>query len=321
MCIIVAKNKGIDLPSKNTLQECFKNNSDGAGIMYVKNNKVIIEKGLMTFQDFWHKLKDIKRQFNSDLRDKAIVFHFRIGTHGENDGATTHPFPISSNNEDLRATYMETDIAMVHNGIMSTFNYDKVLSDTQSFIKDYVSVFKELNKDFIKNERVVKLITDKANISSNKLCFLDNKENIYYYGNKVVENGVIYSNSTYKEPKYYSSYGYSSYGSKYGYDYDDYWNDYNWYNTKSYYSTTKTKQIENLTLEKFMEKQIKYEILEVGDFYQTLSGADFVGKNDVLIVDKDLNLYEKIGENLSLIGTDTIVYDKNWKVKELSFNM
>lgn len=324
MCIIVAKNKGIQLPTKNTLKECFKNNNDGAGLMYVKDGKVIVEKGLMTFEELWHKVKALKKMFNSDLTDKAIVFHFRIGTHGENDGATTHPFPISGNAEDLRATYFETDIAMAHNGIISSFNYDKVLSDTQSFIKDFVSVFKDLNKDFYKNERVMKLITDKANISSNKLCFLDKNENIYWYGNKVEDNGIIYSNSTYKEPKYYytQSYNYNYYDYDYDYEYNyghtsSYYN-YGWYSNKVKETKKETKK--ELTLESFIKNKIKYEILEYGDYYQTIQGADFVDKKDVLIIDEDRNLYEKIGDKLSLIGTYTTIYDKNWNVKKLNFN-
>lgn len=299
MCIIVAKAKGVTLPSKNTLKTCFEYNSDGSGLMYVKDGKVIIEKGLMTFNELWHKIKELKRTFNSDLTDKAIVLHFRIGTHGENDKATTHPFVISGNAEDLRATYFETDIAMVHNGILRDFNYDKVLSDTQSFVKDYVSVFKDLNKYFYKNERVMKLITDKANISNNKLCFLDKNENIYYYGNKVVDNGVIYSNETYKEPKKLT-YSYSSYH----WNWDNEW--YDKYNTKT---ETRTKPY----------TQNKYVLLEEGDFYQSLNGADFVYKGEELYVDKNKNLYEKLGHNLSLIGTKVVVYDKNWKVKELIF--
>ena len=167
MCIIVAKNKGVKLPSRATLRECFKNNKDGAGLMYVKNGKVIIDKGFMTFEDLNRKIKSLKREFKSDLTNKAIVFHFRIGTHGQNDKATTHPFPISNKFEDLRATHFETDIAMAHNGIRSAYNYDKILSDTQSFIKDYVSIFKELNRNFYKNNRVMNLIKDKANISYN----------------------------------------------------------------------------------------------------------------------------------------------------------
>lgn len=314
MCIIVAKNKGVELPTKKTLQQCFERNKDGAGIMYVKDNKVIIEKGLMTFQEFYQKLRSIKKMFGGDLTNKAIVMHFRIGTHGENDGETTHPFPISSNFEDLRATYFETDIAMVHNGIISAYNYDSVLSDTQTFIRDYVSVFKDLKKNFYKNDKVMKIISNEVNISSNKLCFLDNKENIYYYGNKVEDNGVIYSNTTYKPYTYNLYRNYS-----YNYDYDyDYWYGYSSY-SNSYSSKPKNK-VKSYTLDDFVKNRIKYELLEIGDYYQTAENVgEFVGKNEVIIIDSDYNVYEIKNNNVSLIGTDTDVFDKNWKLKCFTF--
>lgn len=306
MCIIVAKNKGVALPTKKTLEQCFERNKDGAGIMYVKNNKVIIEKGLMTFQDFYKKLKSIKKEFGGDLTNKALVMHFRIGTHGENDKATTHPFPISNNFNDLRATYFETDLGMAHNGIMSFYNYDRTLSDTQSFIKDYVSVFKELNKKFYLNNKVMEIISNEANISSNKLCFLDNKENIYWYGNKVIDNGVIYSNETYKP------YTYKSYRS-YSYDYD-YWygKDY-----KSSYSKPKTK---SYTIDDFIKNRVEYELLQVGDYYQTNETfGEYVKANDTIIIDKDHNLYEVKDNKVSLIGTDADIYNKDWNIKYFTY--
>ena len=306
MCIIVAKNKGVALPTKKTLEQCFERNKDGAGIMYVKNNKVIIEKGLMTFQDFYKKLKSIKKEFGGDLTNKALVMHFRIGTHGENDKATTHPFPISNNFNDLRATYFETDLGMAHNGIMSAYNYDRTLSDTQSFIKDYVSVFKELNKKFYLNNKVMEIISNEANISSNKLCFLDNKENIYWYGDKVIDNGVIYSNTTYK-PYTYKSYR------NYSYDYD-YWyrKDY-----KSSYSKPKTK---SYTIDDFIKNRVEYELLQAGDYYQTNETfGEYVKANDTIIIDKDHNLYEVKDNKVSLIGTDADIYNKDWNIKYFTY--
>lgn len=312
MCIIVAKSKGVELPTKRILQQCFERNKDGAGIMYVKDNKVIIEKGLMTFQEFYKKLRSIKKEFGGSLTDKAIVFHFRIGTHGENDKATTHPFPISSNFDDLRATYFETDVAMVHNGIMSAYNYDSVLSDTQTFIRDYVSVFKELNDKFYLNNKVMNIIADKSNTTTNKLCFLDNNENIYWYGYKIVDNGIMYSNETYKPytPRIYAR--------DYSYDYD-YWYGYKCNNYYSSYNKSKTN-IKSYTLDDFIKNKIKYELLDVGDYYQTAENVgEFVSKNDVIVIDSDYNVYEIKNSNVSLIGTDTDVFDKNWKLKCFTF--
>ena len=46
MCIIVAKKRGLQLPGKETLRNCFNYNSDGAGLMYNYGGEVHIEKGL-----------------------------------------------------------------------------------------------------------------------------------------------------------------------------------------------------------------------------------------------------------------------------------
>ena len=199
MCIIVSKEKGKQLPTKATLKECFERNSDGAGIMYVEKGSVVIEKGLMTFEDFYRKLKDLKKHFGTDLTEKALVMHFRIGTSGKNDKATTHPFPITSDKNQLRATKTRTNVGMVHNGIISDYVKLNELSDTQNYIVDFVSVLKELDKEFYKNKRVLQMLKDTC---KSKLCFLDNKENIYYVGDFIKDNGIMYSNSSYKPYQY-----------------------------------------------------------------------------------------------------------------------
>ena len=39
MCVALVKNKDIDLPSKDVLKVCFKNNPDGAGFAYCRNGR------------------------------------------------------------------------------------------------------------------------------------------------------------------------------------------------------------------------------------------------------------------------------------------
>ena len=93
MCIIVAKNKGIDMPDNKTLERCFQNNPDGAGIMYAENGAVHIRKGFMTYSDFKNYLNELENRLN--LKNTALVMHFRITTHGGTNPQTCHPFPIS----------------------------------------------------------------------------------------------------------------------------------------------------------------------------------------------------------------------------------
>lgn len=308
MCIIVAKKKGVKMPSKNILETCFNNNSDGAGLMYVQNGQVIIDKGYMDFKSFYKRIQKLERRLG-DLTNKSIVMHFRIGTQGANDKATTHPFPISKDIEQLKATYVKTDVGMVHNGIISKFNYDKTISDTQLFIKDFVSVIKNLKKDFYTDNSVMQLL--KGEIGSSKLCFLDKNENIYYIGEKFVDNGVVYSNTTYK------SYYYKTPSCGYAYDYDyDYYYDYIY----SYNRTSAPMETyKSLSVEEFLKKVKDFEILEVGDTYYTKDSGDQVDKKDVIIVDKGYNVYELYDNKVSLIAKNAVIYDKNFNLKQLMF--
>lgn len=310
MCIIVAKEKGKKLPSKDILKTCFDNNSDGAGLMYVQDNKVVIDKGYMTFKSFYKRIKKLQKRFNSDLTDKAIVIHFRIGTSGEKNKSTTHPFPISSNSEDLKKTYIKTDLGIVHNGIISGYVYGKDLSDTQNFVKDFLEPLKELNKNFYKNDKILNIIDKEL---GGKLAILDTKETITYIGSFETENGVKYSNSTYKTSRYtyssskFTTYNYPSYSG-----YNDY-NDYNDYN--STYDT--------YTLDEFIKNNIKYEILKSGDFVEYSNYIKEVLNDRQYIVDEFYNLYEMYEYNeieyIDLVGTDVVVFDKNYEYKDLIF--
>ena len=49
MCIIVAKEIGIEMPSMETLERCFQANPDGAGFMWADGKMVHIRKGFMEY--------------------------------------------------------------------------------------------------------------------------------------------------------------------------------------------------------------------------------------------------------------------------------
>lgn len=213
MCIIVVKKKDIKMPSIDTLRNCYMYNSDGAGFMYVDNGDVVIEKGFMSWEEYKARLEELNKIYDN-FKDKVFVSHFRIGTQGENDAHTCHPFPVSSKHKLLRKTNLRTDLGMCHNGIISDYGAtskyskyhpkDKQLSDTQLFIRYTVNAFKSLNRNFYKNPEVVECL---AHISEgSRLCFLDRNEVLTLTGDWVNdENGVLYSNTTYKSVRYYNS--------------------------------------------------------------------------------------------------------------------
>lgn len=76
MCIIVSKEKNKNIPSREILENCFNNNSDGAGFMYVLNKNVHIEKGFMNFESFYNRIIELDKKIN--LKKRSLIMHFRI---------------------------------------------------------------------------------------------------------------------------------------------------------------------------------------------------------------------------------------------------
>ena len=77
----------------------------------MKSGKLFIEKGLMTFQDFWNAFEKVQGY-------EAII-HFRMATHGAVELANTHPFKVA-------------EFALIHNGILD-IKADEGKTDTETF--------------------------------------------------------------------------------------------------------------------------------------------------------------------------------------------
>lgn len=219
MCVIIAKNRGIELPSEDMLRNCFNNNPDGAGIMLACKDSVFGFKGLMTFDALKKKLEAIESRFGS-LKLLPMVLHFRIGTHGSNVPENTHPFPISTVKDYDRLKQLEwrDEQGFAHNGIIHGIDHltdvkKENVSDTMVFGRYYVSPIAKYVK-VAKDQKIVNIIGDMAD---SKLCFLDASGKIATYGQFVSESGCSFSNDSFNKRAY------KSYGS-----YSDYYSDFDW---------------------------------------------------------------------------------------------
>lgn len=305
MCIIVAKDKLTALPQDKYLKNCFENNPDGAGFMYVdNNNNVIIDKGYMTYKSFMKRYNKLRRKYN-DFVNKSLVMHFRIGTAGANSQANTHPYPIHYDKNILHKTYLKTTLGMAHNGIISDYNPPKDvhdLNDTQNFIIKYLyPLFKHYPK-FYKNKYIMDGLSD---ITNSKLAFLDKYDNIYLVGKfEQDETGVKYSNSNYLP--YYN----------YGYDYYRYYDRYYGHELDYDKTLTPIKKDDDFIDEKLSTKEPDYEneIILEPNWYYSVSEKPFEEVGDkCLIYDyyygilyemNDMGDYEYISDNV-------MIFDEN----------
>lgn len=208
MCIIAIKPKGKEMFDHDMIRTMFDNNNDGAGFVYPVDGKLEIHKGYMKVS------KLLKALDARELLHVPVILHFRIGTHGANSPGNTHPFPVTSVIKELKKTQCTTDLAMVHNGIISSIDPRKGISDTMEFIATVVAPLRALSPSFYLREEG-KLMLD--TLSGSKLAFMDTAGKVSTVGDFVEHDGYLFSNGTYKQSVYVGK-GYSS---THTYNYND----------------------------------------------------------------------------------------------------
>lgn len=240
MCIIAIKPAHHKMIDETTLETMFNTNPDGAGYMYAYNNRVHIKKGFMTLKELLNSLDNLKKKIN--IEEIPLILHFRISTSGKTDGATCHPFPVTSDLNALRKTHVITNLGMAHNGIICDFEEKKsIYSDTQLFVNKCVSYLYDMNPKFLHDDRTKKLL--EPIINGSRLAFLDSHGNIYRFGDWCENDGIYYSNE-----------GYIPWQARY-YHYDDTYYSKYYYGDDYYYYGDEDQEL------KILEKLEAYEEL------------------------------------------------------------
>ena len=184
MCVILYKPKNVKLPSKTTLKNCWERNSDGAGFSYSKKDKVIIDKGYMTFKKFYKAIS------TGDYTNVDLVIHFRLATHGGVNQKNTHPFPVTDDSQVIHLLDCRSDMAISHNGIISGYGHGQ-FSDTCDFILQVLSNFRQ---NSLKIHEVQKFIIDSTR---SKFAFHFPNE-VFLLGKFELFEDCFYSNSSYE---------------------------------------------------------------------------------------------------------------------------
>ena len=219
MCVIIAKQKEDRLPTAKELVQCFNTNTDGAGFMYLENDKVVIDKGYMTWKEFVKRYNTLLKRHNN-FKDEPLVVHFRIGTSGGNVAKNTHPYPISNKLEHLHALHVKCDVGVAHNGVISDYSPEgDDYNDTAEYIMSWMSNVMKLDKKFYSRRYYQDIMRQ---MTYSKFAFLDKNGDIYTVGDFKEVDGLSFSNlnhlpyqdrQKYDKPvSNYYKYGYSSWG-------------------------------------------------------------------------------------------------------------
>ncbi len=244
MCIIAVKPAGEEWPTWKTLQQCWDRNPDGAGYMYNNHQgKVVIEKGFMTWASFRKAIKMLKRRCSSET---TVVMHFRIKTHGAVSPECCHPFPLSSELNDLRSLSFECDYGIAHNGIISGRDTSTLKSDTMDFVMNFVYPISKMTENWTDNAFANQLIEHE--LDACRLFILDGTGYFWSFGNWYEDNGMWYSNESYKKPKVVVNTYYPVYST--GYDYNK------WSTNKI--ADKKEKKVEELGFGAFDDDEVMF---------------------------------------------------------------
>ena len=187
MCVAILTTAGKVL-TEDQLFSGWRVNGDGGGFAYVKDDKVVIEKGFMNYNAFKSAYSLAAEQF---AEDSPFLVHMRIRTSGNTNANNCHPFAIKGG-------------ALIHNGIMFTPSGDRAgkdptdrKSDTRVFAE---SLFNILQLEDVKRaqEGIRKAIG-----WGNKVAFLYDSKDYVIVGESagMWNDGIWYSNSSCGLPK------------------------------------------------------------------------------------------------------------------------
>ena len=162
MCLLVTQSADSPILSAEWLEDFYDSNSDGVGVMYAFDGRLVVEKLLPKDG------KEFVQFYNEHIHGRECAFHLRMKTHGHIDLINCHPYEIL-NYEDHGI-----DLWLMHNGILHTDNKaDITKSDTWHYINDYLRPMLIDNPDFAFHPSFNALISDHIG-SSNKFVIMDN---------------------------------------------------------------------------------------------------------------------------------------------------
>ena len=187
MCVICVSEKGVRQPSEREIRMMFEKNPHGAGYMVARDGRVRIEKGFMNVNALLMTLKE--ERFG---KDDVVVYHFRISTQAGVCQQMTQPFPLSDRLEHMKATSVDCECGIAHNGVipLTTDPREKEFSDTAMFIAFYLSDI-VTRPDDLHDEDV---LDDIETLIRSKMVLLDGSGDLAYIGKWYDLNGLKCSN-------------------------------------------------------------------------------------------------------------------------------
>jgi predicted glutamine amidotransferase len=203
MCLIIVKNKGVNLTEKldNSIINSFNCNRDGFGYAFKRDKQEIVcfKKGFKNPEEIINSIKEQQLSKND-----ILVVHARMGTSGKKGEINCHPFigyPSYSNLIQGTIDIYGSPI-IFHNGVISEYykmGDDKC--DTNSFVETVFTDNSENRKLLYSNPETFFKDFENGRHNNTKLAILfsGSLRNIYLNGTFVTdaESGLVFSHGGY----------------------------------------------------------------------------------------------------------------------------
>lgn len=212
MCILAVATAGAMFP-RETLEDMFLANPDGAGWAYAKDGKIYFSKGYTSANKFIKAVLKLPE-------DAERMVHCRIATHGGVSKELTHPFPVSESyaKMEMLSGVLSSGYILAHNGILSNFTPDKSHSDTEELVRCLANL-----KCDIMGAEMRDIIN--ALVHGSRVAILNTDGKINRYGTGWTQiDGIWYSNTYFRGRSAYRS----AYSRAYNWDDWDDWDDWDY---------------------------------------------------------------------------------------------
>lgn len=188
MCIIAIKKKGVKFPKVETIKTMCDNNPDGFALVYHVDGQDVRQIRSLESKDIY---KAYRKLLKHSPKHVSFFMHARVKTHGTININNCHGWHSD-----------ECSVYFAHNGILSVKNRDD-MTDSETFLRDiFTPCF--LIGGWSAAEKAIN-----ACIGTSKFVFMNDDGEIKHYGNYIDDDGMLYSNSTYKEERWSSNTYYS----------------------------------------------------------------------------------------------------------------
>lgn len=176
MCILIAKAKNARKMSEKEIKTSAEKNPDGCGMAWAYKGKVYTYKSL--------NVGDVIALNDRLTDDTPIIYHFRIATNGGVKLSNCHPFYDEKLN-----------VAFAHNGVLPiATNSKQDWTDSETAFRWlFVPILNRYKIDSNEFNSAVNTI-----IGGSKFAFLQGDGTITTFGEFINDDGLLFSNSSYK---------------------------------------------------------------------------------------------------------------------------